>query len=108
MNENNLKVKATSKVKAVSNDNVVAFDQRKFISDIYECEKQLYILDARLRELLVLLIFQKILRNLFNIKIIVKNTRRKNLFLKSRKSLIYSIGWYGCLCLLSAVLVLAQ
>lgn len=53
MNENNLKVKATSKVKAVSNDNVVAFDQRKFISDIYECEKQLYILDARLRELFV-------------------------------------------------------
>lgn len=53
MNENNLKVKATSKVKAVSNDNVVVFDQRKFISDIYECEKQLYILDARLRELFV-------------------------------------------------------
>lgn len=51
MIENNLKIKVASKDKAISNDNVSNFDQRKFISDIYECEKQLYILDARLNEL---------------------------------------------------------
>lgn len=52
MNENNLSVKATSNYNAISTNNGFVFDQRKFISDIYECEKQKYILEKRLNLLL--------------------------------------------------------
>lgn len=51
MKENNLRVKVTLKDKAISTNNESTFDQRKFISDIYECEKQRYIFNERLREL---------------------------------------------------------
>lgn len=45
MNENNLKVKVTSKEQGIKQGG--EFNQHKFISDIYECEKQKYILENR-------------------------------------------------------------
>lgn len=60
MNENTIKVKATSKdvkVNIASKDNVVStnneatFNQRKFISDIYVCEQQKYILEQRIKNI---------------------------------------------------------
>lgn len=53
MNENNLKIKVSAKEQVIMQNNQATFNQHKFISDIYECEKQLYIFDARLRKLFV-------------------------------------------------------
>lgn len=47
MSENNLKFKITSKEQHLSQNTNLTFDQHKFISDIYECEKQKYILEKR-------------------------------------------------------------
>lgn len=52
MSENNLKVKISSKEQSLSQNANLAFDQHKFISDIYECEKQKYILEKRQDKLL--------------------------------------------------------
>lgn len=51
MKENNLRVKAALKDKAISTNNESTFDQRKFISDIYECEKEKYIIENRIKTL---------------------------------------------------------
>lgn len=53
MSENNLKIKVSAKEQNLAQNDDSAFDQHTFISDIYECEKQLYIFDARLRKLFV-------------------------------------------------------
>ncbi len=53
MGENNFKIRATAKGQDITQSGGATFNQHKFISDIYECEKQLYILNARLRELFV-------------------------------------------------------
>lgn len=47
MSENNLKFKITAKEQNLSQNINLTFDQHKFISDIYECEKQKYILEKR-------------------------------------------------------------
>lgn len=50
MNENNFKIKVSEKEQAVTQSR--EFNQHKFISDIYECEKQKYILEKRYNKLL--------------------------------------------------------
>lgn len=52
MNENNFKIKATAKEQGLTQNGKATFNQHKFISDIYECEKQLYIFKSQLIELL--------------------------------------------------------
>ncbi|MCM1115338.1 MAG: hypothetical protein NC397_07575 [Clostridium sp.] len=49
MNENNFKIKATAKEKSIMPSGQTTFNQHKFISDIYECEKQKYIIDKRIK-----------------------------------------------------------
>lgn len=49
MNENKLKVKVSAKEQNLPQNGDLAFDQYKFISDIYECEKQKYILEERIK-----------------------------------------------------------
>lgn len=53
MNGNNLKLKVSAKERGIIQNDQATFNQHKFINDIYECEKQLYIFEARLRELFV-------------------------------------------------------
>lgn len=53
MSENNFKIRATAKGQAITTQSGGAtFNQHKFISDIYECEKQKYILEKRQDKLL--------------------------------------------------------
>lgn len=53
MSQNNVKIKVNAKEQTVSPYSETTFNQFQFVKDIYECEKQLYILDARLRELFI-------------------------------------------------------
>lgn len=52
MNENNLKVKVSAKEQKLAHNSNFTFNQHRFISDIYECEKQKYILEKRQNKLL--------------------------------------------------------
>lgn len=47
MSENNLKIKVSAKEQNLAQNGDLVFDQQTFISDIYECEKQKYILKKR-------------------------------------------------------------
>lgn len=51
MSENNVKIKVSGKDKEVMQSEEVSFNQRKFIGDIYECEKQKYIIENRIKML---------------------------------------------------------
>lgn len=51
MNENNFKIKATAKEQGMTQNSNATFNQHKFISNIYECEKKKYVLSKRIDEL---------------------------------------------------------
>lgn len=53
MSENNLKVKVTVKEQNLAQNDNLVFNQHTFISDIYECEKQKYILEEMRRSTMV-------------------------------------------------------